>query len=198
MPQYYEFEVALRGIKPRIWRRFQLRSTATFEQLHRAIQDAFGWEYAHLWEFREPDRRAEPIAGPPDEFETAWADEDAPDATRVAISADFRERAIRASTSMTLATTGITWFGYADSSARTTPSNAACSRASGLAHRRTAAASRATIGVWTWPKGITRPTRTSKIGSPAGTPTHSTSPSKSWPSRADPSRRQSLRRTIGS
>ena len=37
MPTYFEFEVSLQGIKPRIWRRFQLRATATFADLHWAI-----------------------------------------------------------------------------------------------------------------------------------------------------------------
>ena len=38
MPRYYEFEVSLQELQPRIWRRFLLRTTATFAQLHQAIQ----------------------------------------------------------------------------------------------------------------------------------------------------------------
>ena len=53
---YFEFEVSLRHIKPRVWRRFLIAATATFGDLHRAIQDSFGWEYSHLWEFRASRR----------------------------------------------------------------------------------------------------------------------------------------------
>ena len=52
MPEYLEFEVELLEIQPRIWRRFQLASVSSFETLHDAIQDAFGWERKHLYEFR--------------------------------------------------------------------------------------------------------------------------------------------------
>jgi hypothetical protein len=50
---YLEFEVSLKRIQPRIWRRFQLKSDATMKDLHQAIQDAFGWLNYHLWEFRD-------------------------------------------------------------------------------------------------------------------------------------------------
>lgn len=67
MGGYYEFEVILADIKPRIWRRFLLSKNATFADLHDAIQDAFGWENAHLWEFTEPGTEGEIIAGIPGE-----------------------------------------------------------------------------------------------------------------------------------
>jgi hypothetical protein len=86
MPGVLEFEVSLRQIKPRIWRRFQLAEAATFADLHQAIQDAFGWEGYHLWEFRSPDRRGEAIAGPP--LEGGWS-EPAPDAGRVPLRRYF-------------------------------------------------------------------------------------------------------------
>ena len=63
MPKYYEFEVSLQEIQPRIWRRFLLRNTATFAQLHQAIQQSFGWQERHLWEFRLPTHQGRPIAG---------------------------------------------------------------------------------------------------------------------------------------
>lgn len=73
MPKYYEFEVAIRDIEPRIWRRFLLSSTVSFKALHEAIQDASGWwlNY-HLFEFQSTSSRSkwpEVIAGCPDEFE---------------------------------------------------------------------------------------------------------------------------------
>lgn len=65
MARYYEFEVSLQELQPRIWRRFLLRTTATFAQLHQAIQQSFGWQESHLWEFRLPMFRGQPIAGLP-------------------------------------------------------------------------------------------------------------------------------------
>ena len=44
MPRYYEFDIALQEIQPRIWRRLLIRTTSTFAQLHKAIQESFGWE----------------------------------------------------------------------------------------------------------------------------------------------------------
>ncbi len=63
MPRYYEFDVSLQELQPRIWRRFLFRTTATFAQLHQAIQESFGWQDYHLWEFRLPTYRGRPIAG---------------------------------------------------------------------------------------------------------------------------------------
>lgn len=64
MPRYYEFEVTLQDLEPRIWRRFLLRTTSNFAQLHQAIQQSFGWQECHLWEFIPPDVKDGPIAGP--------------------------------------------------------------------------------------------------------------------------------------
>lgn len=86
MPKYYEFEVTLREIQPRIWRRFLLRTTATFAQLHLAIQQSFGWQESHLWEFRLPTHQGLPIAGLPggEEYERPT-----PDAKTVKLSTYF-------------------------------------------------------------------------------------------------------------
>lgn len=86
MPDYLEFNISLQHIKPKIWRRLQLPTTATFGDLHRAIQAAFDWHSMHLWEFRSPGRRAETIAGVPEDF---GFDDPAPDADRVALSTYF-------------------------------------------------------------------------------------------------------------
>jgi len=56
MPTYYEFEVSLEAIQPRIWRRFLLRADATFHDLHWTIQDAAPWENYHLFAFRAKKR----------------------------------------------------------------------------------------------------------------------------------------------
>lgn len=87
MPDYYEFEVTLRHVKPRIWRRFLIRKAATFHDLHTAIQDACGWWNSHLFAFRTWGRDGEEIAGIP---EADW-DEPVPDARKVTLAAFFDE-----------------------------------------------------------------------------------------------------------
>ncbi|MCK4476114.1 MAG: plasmid pRiA4b ORF-3 family protein, partial [Methanophagales archaeon] len=49
--QVYQFKIALKGIKPPIWRRIQVPETYTFWDFHVAIQDAMGWIDYHLHEF---------------------------------------------------------------------------------------------------------------------------------------------------
>ncbi len=51
METYFDREVSLLEIEPRIWRRFLLYSEATFMHFHSAIQQAFGWQNCHLYEF---------------------------------------------------------------------------------------------------------------------------------------------------
>ena len=66
MARHFRFEVSLRDIKPRIWRRFLLAQDARFYDLHAAIQ-ACGWLECHLRTFATPKSR-QPIAGVPDNF----------------------------------------------------------------------------------------------------------------------------------
>ncbi len=92
MPRYYEFEVSLQEAQPRIWRRFLLRTTSTFRHLHAAIQDSFGWQDSHLWEFRLPTYEGTPIAGLPvppgeDDFGRPM-----PDARKVKLNSYFTGR----------------------------------------------------------------------------------------------------------
>ena len=47
----YQFKVTLKGVKPAVWRRFQVPEFYTFWDLHVAIQDVFGWLDYHLHEF---------------------------------------------------------------------------------------------------------------------------------------------------
>lgn len=49
--------IALEGIEPPIWRRLEVENTLTFEALHLLIQNAMGWENAHLHEFSVGDYR---------------------------------------------------------------------------------------------------------------------------------------------
>ena len=49
--QIYQLKISLRGAKPPIWRRVQVPSTITLDQLHDTIQRAMGWYDGHLHEF---------------------------------------------------------------------------------------------------------------------------------------------------
>jgi Plasmid pRiA4b ORF-3-like protein len=86
MPRYFELDVSLQKIQPRIWRRLLIRTTATFAQLHKAIQDSFGWQESHLWEFRLPTFQGAPIAGLPGGEEY---DRQTPDAKQVKLNTYF-------------------------------------------------------------------------------------------------------------
>jgi hypothetical protein len=43
MPKYFDLEVSLLEIEPRMWRWLRVISEATFMNLHHAIQEPFGW-----------------------------------------------------------------------------------------------------------------------------------------------------------
>lgn len=74
----FRFKVSLKGIKPMIWRRIELKSDATFWDLAFAIIDAMGWEGYHLFAFeiRQPGSRFIQYIGNPnydnDEELPAW------------------------------------------------------------------------------------------------------------------------------
>ena len=64
MPKYFEFEVSLIEVKPKIYRKFALPAASTFRDLHRAIQRACGWENDHGHIFRtELGKKGQNIAG---------------------------------------------------------------------------------------------------------------------------------------
>ena len=50
-PTVYQLKIALRGIRPAIWRRVQVRGDSTLEYLHWVIQFAMGWTGSHLHSF---------------------------------------------------------------------------------------------------------------------------------------------------
>ncbi|CAA7602603.1 Protein MM3350-like domain protein [Acididesulfobacillus acetoxydans] len=47
----YQLKVVLRNIEPTIWRRLRIPGNITFAQMHRVIQEAFGWLDYHLYHF---------------------------------------------------------------------------------------------------------------------------------------------------
>lgn len=53
-PSVHRLKVTLAGIRPPVWRRIEVPSTVTLQQLHQDIQHAFGWYGYHLWVFSTP------------------------------------------------------------------------------------------------------------------------------------------------
>ncbi|HEY0297955.1 MAG TPA: plasmid pRiA4b ORF-3 family protein [Arachidicoccus sp.] len=51
----FQFKITLEESMPAIWRRILIPDTYTFYRFHLAIQGAFGWENAHLFQFCEQD-----------------------------------------------------------------------------------------------------------------------------------------------
>lgn len=47
----YQFKITLKRIRPPIWRRIQVKSDITFDELHRIIQAVMGWCGYHLYSF---------------------------------------------------------------------------------------------------------------------------------------------------
>lgn len=51
----FQFKIELVGIEPTIWRRVRIPALASFRDFHHALQDAMGWEDAHLHRFEVLD-----------------------------------------------------------------------------------------------------------------------------------------------
>lgn len=51
MKQVLQFKITLLDTKPEIWRRIQIAETATFWDLHVALQNVMGWEDCHVHMF---------------------------------------------------------------------------------------------------------------------------------------------------
>lgn len=47
-----QFKISVKGLKPPVWRRLQVHSDITFDQLHTIIQVAFDWSDTYVQEFR--------------------------------------------------------------------------------------------------------------------------------------------------
>jgi hypothetical protein len=56
-PAEIVLKITLRGIRPPVWRRVRVSSDMTLRTLHQVIQEAMGWEDAHLHEFEAGNRR---------------------------------------------------------------------------------------------------------------------------------------------
>ncbi|MFF5565725.1 plasmid pRiA4b ORF-3 family protein [Streptomyces sp. NPDC012623] len=53
----HRIKAVLRDSRPPVWRRLEVPSAVTLQQLHHIVQAAFGWEDAHMWAFRTPKNR---------------------------------------------------------------------------------------------------------------------------------------------
>lgn len=70
----YQLKITLTDTAPKIWRRILIPTSATFWDLHSAIQDVFQWNHMHLHEFIYDDKlfRKRLLFGiPSDDYESA-------------------------------------------------------------------------------------------------------------------------------
>lgn len=51
MSNAYQLKITLQEIEPPIWRRIVIKNNISFRTLHDIIQETFGWENYHLYEF---------------------------------------------------------------------------------------------------------------------------------------------------
>lgn len=89
-----QFKVQIKGItKPPVWRKISVPDKFTFFQLHIAIQASFGWENAHMFQFKENEYRNNTVIGIP--YDDDFYDDDfasrIQDASKVKISTAFQE-----------------------------------------------------------------------------------------------------------
>lgn len=60
-----QFNIKLLNVEdPEVWRQILVPSQFTFHQFHQIIQEAFGWEDSHLYEFYSKSRGGGPTIGP--------------------------------------------------------------------------------------------------------------------------------------
>ncbi|MBK8267027.1 MAG: plasmid pRiA4b ORF-3 family protein [Planctomycetes bacterium] len=83
----FELKVSLIGSRPLIWRRFEMASYYTLDDLHNVIQFVMGWYDCHMHQFIvDADRRYGPPP-PADLVNDIWADEKLQNSQSIAISA---------------------------------------------------------------------------------------------------------------
>ncbi|WP_372776546.1 plasmid pRiA4b ORF-3 family protein [Mangrovibacterium sp.] len=89
----YQFKVQLDGIsKPPVWRRVVVPSHYTFDYFHTILQDVFGWEEEHLFQFSPNGFGSYPVIKVPDEFDEDGQDLDA---AEINLSDIFKEEGQR-------------------------------------------------------------------------------------------------------
>ncbi|HTV87362.1 MAG TPA: plasmid pRiA4b ORF-3 family protein [Dyella sp.] len=66
--QAFRLRIELDRTEPLVWRRIEILTSATFWDLHVAIQDAFGWMDCHLHQFEVESPTGSIHIGVPDEY----------------------------------------------------------------------------------------------------------------------------------
>src|SRR3989344_5149317 len=51
MTAILQLKILLEGITPKIWRRFLVKDSSSFHELHNIIQQVMGWDNYHLYSF---------------------------------------------------------------------------------------------------------------------------------------------------
>jgi len=88
----YQFKIQLKNVSnPTVWRRIQVPSHYTFEEFHKVIQFAFGWEFSHLFFFSPTGYNSQPMIEMNYEGDEDYEmlDEDSLDATTTLLSEIF-------------------------------------------------------------------------------------------------------------
>ncbi len=90
----FQFKIQLKDIsKPPVWRKVSVPAGFSFLQFHFIIQIAFGWENAHLFEFKDRDYQSNLRIGIP--YEDDFFDPDfaaqLKDADKIKLSDVFKE-----------------------------------------------------------------------------------------------------------
>ena len=67
-----QIKITLKGSKPPIWRRLELRADTQLEELHAIIQTVFEWKNSHLHSFE--NSRRDSFVSPHDPFSQDWSD----------------------------------------------------------------------------------------------------------------------------
>src|SRR5665647_1341659 len=58
----YQFKIQLKNVSnPTVWRKIVVPSDYTFEEFHKVIQFAFGWEFSHLFFFSPTGYNSQPL-----------------------------------------------------------------------------------------------------------------------------------------
>jgi hypothetical protein len=78
----YQIQIALRGFKPKIWRRILVQSDLLLNELHRIIQTTMGWTNSHLHQFIK-DKTYYKMHHPDDDF---WGEMNDVDYKKIKIS----------------------------------------------------------------------------------------------------------------
>lgn len=89
----YIFKIQIKNIKkPPVWRRVAVPATYSFSKFHEVIQDAFGWENRHLYQFSPKGYGSEPVIGVPGDSDFDFFDTSIEDSSKIKLKAVFKEK----------------------------------------------------------------------------------------------------------